>query len=228
MSAAGTDDPFQKLLRSLYALKRLRNATFRELAQSREDFKQLHLWLNGSLCDLIETGRLPLIAQLTAVIDACDPLSMPLGFATTALLHLQQQQRILQAIAADLAFVRIICETLIFSLKLLIFKPAGAQGFKQELLTALPGDDHRRVCGSCCAIQAYIELPVQVPIQLIYCTLQLREGATVALNAQHRLSCCPKLSPQHATCLAESGGPLIICCCRFTTASGQHLRFFGS
>uniref|UniRef100_A0A383VT63 Uncharacterized protein n=1 Tax=Tetradesmus obliquus TaxID=3088 RepID=A0A383VT63_TETOB len=62
-----------------------------------------------------------------------------LGFAGKALLYLQKQQRILQAPAADLALISIICESLAAALKLPSSTPDIANNTKQQVHDAAPG-----------------------------------------------------------------------------------------
>lgn len=66
-----------------------------------------------------------------------------LGFAGKALLYLQKQQRILQAPAADLALISIICESLAAALKLPSSTPDIANNTKQQVHDAAPGEHHR-------------------------------------------------------------------------------------
>jgi hypothetical protein len=126
MAAAATNDIFDRLTTSLRVLRGLRNASFRELSQSSADIKQLDSFLSSSYFILARTGDTATNPEYQAAVDAMNPLCMLLGFASTALLHLQQQQRILQAPADDLNLLGFICESLASATMLPNSNPAAA------------------------------------------------------------------------------------------------------
>jgi hypothetical protein len=134
------------LVNFVQLLKGLRNASFRSLAQSRAAFRQLHSFLTSSNLLLSPTGVSAEHPQMKAFREALNPVPLFLGFAGTALLYLQQQQRcILQALAADLTFVIMICESLASAIQMQTSTPDSAIGAQQLLRDAAPGEHCRRM-----------------------------------------------------------------------------------
>lgn len=101
-----------ELMNALPVLSGLRNASLRELYQSRAALSQLHLFILDSHSVVPQSSDSAAHARTTMLSDAVDAVPLLLGAAATALQHLQQQQCILQAPADDLALSGMICESL--------------------------------------------------------------------------------------------------------------------
>jgi hypothetical protein len=125
---------------ALHVLKGLRGSSFRDYAQARAAFRELHFYITGSYFQQVGRGVPGGNPQSVPWCDAVNPVPTFLGFARTALLHLQQQQCILQAPAADMTLISMICESLSSAILLPNSNPAAANEAQQLLHDAGPGE----------------------------------------------------------------------------------------
>jgi hypothetical protein len=122
---------------AFYVLKGLRDASFRDFAQARPAFLELHSYLRASY--FAQFGMPTGTPQTTQLWFA--PVPTFVGLARTALLHLQQQQQcILLAPTADLTLITVIFESLHSATRLPNNNPAEATDAKQLLREAGPGE----------------------------------------------------------------------------------------
>jgi hypothetical protein len=155
MSAEG-DSVVIRLITSVRLLKGLRNASFRDLAQQHEALTQVHLFLTGSHATVSPTGVLEESPQLKAFREAVNPVPLFLGFAGTALLYLQQQQRCsLQATAADLNVLKMIFDSLASAIQLESSTLDPATDAKQQPRNAAPVEH----CSCVLLLHALSQLP---------------------------------------------------------------------
>jgi hypothetical protein len=126
-----------KTYEALRVLKGLRNSGFSHIAQSHEALSQLHLFIVSSSSSATAFST-AMTTRDTAAVEAIDAVPMLLGFAGTALLHLQQQP-FLQAPAADLATITRICECLATTIALPSSTPAMAKRAQQQTLDSRAG-----------------------------------------------------------------------------------------
>jgi hypothetical protein len=123
------EDVTEKVFDALRVLKGIPKSSFRSVVQSQESLSQLHLFMIDSSSST---------ARDLLLNDSLNAVPTLLGFAGTALLHIQQQP-ILRTPAADLTAVAKICESLAIAVQLLSSTPSMARRAQQQMLDSRTG-----------------------------------------------------------------------------------------
>jgi hypothetical protein len=140
--SATNEDVVKDVSDALRVLNGLPSSNFRNIVQSQESLSQLHQFIIGSSSSIDKAAGTPTKTQVLALHDSINAVPMLLGFAGTALLHLQQQP-ILKAPAADLTAITMICDSLATAVRLPGSTPAMAGRAKQQMLDSRTGASGR-------------------------------------------------------------------------------------
>jgi hypothetical protein len=144
--SATDEDVVQKLFDASRVLKGLPSTSFRSIVQSQESLSQLHSLIAGTAF-VAKAVEMPNKTPMLEMNESINPVPILLGFAGTALLHLQQQP-ILEAPAADLAAITQICDSLATAVQLPSSTPAMANRAKQQMLDSRTGAQEVPASGS--------------------------------------------------------------------------------